>query len=68
MHHLLSNKYLDVTAWGKLYRTTLFKDIRFPIGKYHEDIYTTYKLVEKCDKIVSLLSAKIEMGALLMYA
>lgn len=38
MHHLLSNKYLDVTAWGKLYRTTLFKDIRFPIGKYHEDI------------------------------
>ena len=39
-------------AWGKIYKTDYFKNVRYPIGKYHEDIYTTYKLVEKCDKIV----------------
>lgn len=52
MHHLLSNKYLDVTAWGKLYRTTLFKDIRFPIGKYHEDIFTTYRIFGSSNKVI----------------
>ncbi len=31
-------------AWGRLYRKELFREIRFPVGKLHEDRYTTYKL------------------------
>lgn len=31
------------TAWGKLYRRSLFSDLRFPCGKIHEDEFTTYK-------------------------
>lgn len=49
---LLGESGLNTVAWGKLYKTEFFKDVRYPVGKYHEDVYTTYKLVEKCNKIV----------------
>lgn len=32
-------------AWGKLYKSDLFKLIRYPEGKLHEDEFTTYKLL-----------------------
>lgn len=38
-----------VVAWGKLYKKALFKDIRFPVGKLHEDEFTTYKVLFKND-------------------
>lgn len=40
------------SAWGKLYLTEHFKDIRYPKGYLFEDIPTTYKLFLKCDRIV----------------
>lgn len=33
-----------VSAWGKLYKKSLFSEIRFPFGKNWEDIATTYKV------------------------
>lgn len=39
-------------AWGKLYRTELFEEIRYPVGKVHEDEATTYKLLYKAGKTV----------------
>lgn len=41
-----------ITAWGKIYKTELFNDIRYPIGKYHEDEFTTYKLFYKSNKLI----------------
>jgi glycosyltransferase involved in cell wall biosynthesis len=38
-------------AWGKLYQKKLFDNIRFPVGRYHEDEFTTYKLLFKCKKL-----------------
>lgn len=38
-------------AWNKLYKTELFKDIRYPYGKIHEDEFTTYKTIELADKV-----------------
>jgi hypothetical protein len=37
------NSTAYVTAWGKLYKKTIFDSIRFPKGKFHEDEFTTYK-------------------------
>lgn len=34
-----------VIACGKLYKKELFKEIRYPVGKLHEDEFTTYKLL-----------------------
>lgn len=40
------------SAWGQLYKKELFDDIRFPKGKYYEDLATTYKLLSKANVIV----------------
>lgn len=47
----MSSKGIDTVAWGKLYRTELFQDIRYPKGKYHEDVFITYRLVAKSNVI-----------------
>ena len=47
---LYANKY-SVAAPGKLYLTSLFKGIRFPVGKLHEDVFTTYKVFFKANCI-----------------
>ena len=45
-------------AWDKLYKKELFDDVRYPEGKYYEDIFTTYKLFAKSNKIVDIKSPK----------
>ena len=32
-------------AWNKLYHKSLFKSLRYPVGKLHEDEFTTYQAV-----------------------
>ena len=32
-------------AWGKLYKKSCFTEIRYPVGKVHEDEYVTYKII-----------------------
>lgn len=39
------------TAWGKLYKLSLFDGIRYPYGKYAEDQFTTWRLYLKSEKI-----------------
>lgn len=45
---------MEFVAWGKLYRTDLFTNfqIEYPVGKLHEDIFTTYKLLDAASQIV----------------
>ncbi len=55
LRELLSQHGYDFepSAWGKLYRRSLFgKDLRFPAGKYYEDLALTYRLVDRSRKIV----------------
>ena len=40
-----------IVAWGKLYRKECFAGIRYPVGRLHEDEFTTHKLLFACDKI-----------------
>ena len=49
---LLYSDDLDVSAWSKLYKRELFRDIRYPKGRLYEDSATTYKLIDKCINIV----------------
>ncbi|MFT5871494.1 MAG: exopolysaccharide biosynthesis predicted pyruvyl transferase EpsI/GT2 family glycosyltransferase [Clostridium sp.] len=45
-------------AWDKLYKKELFENVRYPEGKYFEDIFTTYKLFSMSNKIVDIKSPK----------
>lgn len=44
--------YIGGSAYTKLYKKELFKNIRYPKGKTAEDMYTMYKLFDKANKIV----------------
>ena len=45
LEKMLMEEGFNVTAWGKLYPRSFFKNIQFPVGKLHEDVGTTYKLI-----------------------
>lgn len=39
-----------VVAWNKLYRRELFQDIRYPLGRIHEDEATTYRVYARVNR------------------
>lgn len=45
-------KLFSNSAWGKLYPTEFFSDIRYPKGKIYEDIPVTYRLILKAKRVV----------------
>lgn len=51
---LLMNEDITTTSWGKLYKRKLFKNFEFPLEKYHEDTFTTYKLLHLSKKTTVL--------------
>lgn len=42
---------ISSSAWAKLYKRDLFKDIRYPKGKLYEDVVVTFLLLEKTNRI-----------------
>lgn len=43
-----------IIAWNKLYYYTLFKDIKFPVGKINEDQFIMHEIVYKAKNIACL--------------
>lgn len=41
-------------AWGKLYQKDCFQGIRYPVGKQHEDEFTTYKILFQFKTIIAI--------------
>ncbi len=50
-----NNGVLYTMACNKLIKRQLFQNIRFPIGKYNEDEFTLYRVIDRCRQI-SILS------------
>ena len=42
---------VTAVAWNKLYHRSLFKKLRYPVGKLHEDEFTTYQAVYQTGKV-----------------
>lgn len=42
---------LTAVAWNKLYHKSLFGKLRYPVGKLHEDEFTTYRAVYAAGKV-----------------
>lgn len=49
---MLDWKYFKPVAWNKLYKREAIGDIRYPVGKIHEDEFTTYKYFYNAEKLV----------------
>lgn len=41
----------NIVVWNKMYCIELFKCVRYPVGKIHEDEYVTYKILYEFEKI-----------------
>lgn len=48
---LYFNTHVSCSAWVNLYKKELFNTIRFPNGKYYEDLGTTHKLIRVASRI-----------------
>ena len=51
LERMLYDDGIDLSAWAKLYKRELFEGVRFPKGRLFEDAATTYKLMDKCQRI-----------------
>ncbi len=40
-----------VTMWAKLFKSSLWKTLRFPVGKLHEDEFVIHNLIDSCECI-----------------
>ena len=49
---MLYEKNFSNSVWGKLYKKEVLLGITFPKGKIFEDMYTTYKILLKSNRIV----------------
>lgn len=56
LHYMLLNKNIDTSACAKMYRSSLFKKIRFPYGKLYEDLSTIYEVMSLSNKVVYVAS------------
>lgn len=52
LEKLLYQENCTTSAWGKLYKKDLFRNVEYPVGKVHEDFPVTYKLFYKSTKVV----------------
>ncbi len=51
MRALIEETWIKQPVWYKLYKSKLIKDILFERGKYHEDVYWSYKAIANVNKI-----------------
>lgn len=51
MEAVLRESWLKQPVWYKLYKAALIRDIPFPVGKYHEDVFWTWQAVAQAQRI-----------------
>lgn len=49
---ILHNRCVRAVAWNKMFHKELLADERFPVGKYHEDEFFSYRIIHKAEKLV----------------
>jgi glycosyltransferase involved in cell wall biosynthesis len=51
MRAIIEESWLKQPVWYKLYKTALVRDIPFPVGKYHEDVFWSYQAVGRAQRV-----------------
>ena len=51
MQAIIEESWLKQPVWYKLYKTALVRDILFPKGKYHEDVFWSYQAVGRAQRV-----------------
>lgn len=48
---IMDKLFVDGYAWNKIYKRSLFDNIRYPVNQNFEDLPVSYRIVDKADKI-----------------
>ena len=51
---ILYQRGLTHSAWGRIYRASLFEGIRYPVGSIYEDLAIIYPLIRKCRRVAAI--------------
>ncbi len=51
MAMLLGNRGYRAVAWNKLYHRSILEGENYPVGRYHEDEFFTYRIVDKAQRL-----------------
>lgn len=51
MRAIIEESWLKQPVWYKLYKTALIRDIHFPVGKYHEDVFWSYQAIARAERV-----------------
>lgn len=51
MRAIIEESRLKQPVWYKLYKTEQVRDIQFPVGKCHEDVFWSYRAVARAKKV-----------------
>lgn len=51
MEYLIDNSKIKPVVWDKLYKKNVISNIRFPKGRYIDDEFWIYKVVDKANKV-----------------
>lgn len=51
MRAVIEESWIKAPVWYKLYRAELVRDIPFPVGKCHEDVFWTYQAVGRAKRV-----------------
>lgn len=54
IHHILCEYNFSNSAWGKLYKKEIVKDLRFPAGVFYEDFIFTVNALYRSKKCVDI--------------
>ena len=54
MKALIHEDIVQQTVWNKLYKRELVDDLLFEKGKFHEDEFWTYKVIDRCNCLVHI--------------
>jgi hypothetical protein len=46
---------VTIVAWGKLFQRRLFENVRFPLGRLHEDAMVIYKILFQATRVAICL-------------
>lgn len=51
MEAIISESWLKQPVWNKLYKAETLKNVKFVLGKTHEDVFWSYQVINNADKV-----------------
>lgn len=57
MAYALQSNWKHVVAWNKLYRSSIWDNFGYPVGKIHEDEFVFAQLIARCSRITCINDA-----------